>query len=97
MVFPFQLKLPVVTGEMENADSADALFIASLKVTFIWERMGTFIPVGVFPRTEGSIVYGIVVNCKVNEDSILLPTRSLAPVPTVTIKVVLNARNESGV
>ena len=55
ITFPLQLKLPVVAGKVENADSTDALFIASLKVTVILVVTGSLVPVGVFPITTGAV------------------------------------------
>ena len=97
MVFPFQLKLPLVAGEVKNADSADTIFIPSLKVTVIWETIGTFVPLGVFTITEGGAVSGTVVNCQIYGEAILLPEISLVPVPTVIVYIVLYERFETGV
>ena len=89
MVFPLQLKLPVVGGEVKNANSADVLFMALLNVTVILVVTGSLVPVGVFPVTAGFVVSATVVNDQLNADSMLLPAESMAPVPTVTLYVVL--------
>ncbi len=85
MVLPFQLKLPAVAGEVEKADCADAWFIASLKVTVICVFTGTLLPVGVLPMIVGGVVSVTVLNCQLYGDCKLLPAKSFAPVPIVTV------------
>ena len=65
IIFPLQLKLPEVAGEVEKADWAVAWFIDSLKVTVICEVTGTPVPVGVLSVTIGGDVSetDAVVNC----------------------------------
>ena len=97
-MFPFHVLLPVVAGEVENADSADDLFTSSLNLTVICVAGETLVPVGEFPVTFGGVrSCSIVVNCHTDGEAIVLSARSFAPIPIVTLKVVRYARFEAGV